>query len=68
MRCHGTGQVSARSERGERKDWGSRACTGPLGEAAGTAAALAVEKGVEPRQVDNGELQRRLVRAGVLLE
>jgi 2-polyprenyl-6-methoxyphenol hydroxylase-like FAD-dependent oxidoreductase len=38
-----------------------------MGEAAGTAAALAVRDGVQPRGVDVGKLQRRLVGQGVWL-
>lgn len=40
-------------------------CCMALGEAAGTAAALAVKNGVTPRQLDVGELQRTLVKNGV---
>jgi hypothetical protein len=36
-----------------------------LGQAAGTAAALAVESGIEPRAVDPQALRERLVRDGV---
>ena len=38
-----------------------------LGEAAGTAAAIAVKEGVEPRNVDVSLLQRQLLKQGVLL-
>ena len=38
------------------------------GQAAGTAAALAVKKGVTPRRVDIHELQHRLRNDGVILE
>ncbi len=38
-----------------------------LGEAAGTAAAMAVKAGVEARNVDTGVLQDRLLNQGVLL-
>ena len=38
-----------------------------LGEAAGTAAAIAVKKGVKPADVDIGELQERLNKQGVIL-
>jgi hypothetical protein len=38
-----------------------------FGEAAGTAAALAVKAGVEARKVDTGALQDRLLNQGVLL-
>lgn len=38
-----------------------------MGQAAGTAAALASEKGLVPRQVDPGELRRLLERQGVTL-
>ena len=38
-----------------------------MGEAAGTAAALSLEAGVAPRQVDVGVLQKRLVAQGVNL-
>ncbi|MDF2720507.1 MAG: hypothetical protein K0Q59_182 [Paenibacillus sp.] len=37
-----------------------------VGEVAGTAAALAAARGVQPRQVDVDELQSRLVARGVL--
>jgi hypothetical protein len=36
-----------------------------LGEAAGTAAALAVKSGVKVRDIDVAELQRTLVNNGV---
>ncbi|WP_053205034.1 FAD-dependent oxidoreductase [Jiangella muralis] len=39
-----------------------QATTAVMGEAAGTAAALAVASGVPPRAVDVGELQRTLLR------
>ncbi|MQA81157.1 MAG: FAD-dependent oxidoreductase [Streptosporangiales bacterium] len=38
-----------------------------MGQAAGTAAALAVNDGVAPRAVDVAELQRRLLSAGAYL-
>lgn len=38
-----------------------------FGEAAGTAAALAVKEGIQPRNVDYGALQERLLKQGVLL-
>ena len=38
-----------------------------MGEAAGTAAALAVKDGVQPRKVDPGKVQKRLVEQGVWL-
>jgi hypothetical protein len=38
-----------------------------FGEAAGTAAALAVKAGVEARDVDYGALQSQLLKQGVLL-
>jgi hypothetical protein len=38
-----------------------------LGEAAGTAAALAVKSGIKARDVDYGALQSQLIRQGVLL-
>jgi hypothetical protein len=38
-----------------------------MGEAAGTAAALALEAGVAPRRVDVAALQKRLVKQGVNL-
>jgi 2-polyprenyl-6-methoxyphenol hydroxylase-like FAD-dependent oxidoreductase len=38
-----------------------------MGEAAGTAAAIAVERGVEPRRVEVGELQERLTAHGAIL-
>jgi glycine/D-amino acid oxidase-like deaminating enzyme len=39
-----------------------------LGEAAGTAAALAVQQGVSPRHVDVGDLRRTLASHAVILE
>lgn len=39
-----------------------------MGEAAGTAAAMAVEAGVPPRSVASDELRRRLSSRGALLE
>jgi hypothetical protein len=39
-----------------------------LGEAAGAAAALAVERGVDPGDVPIGELQDRLARHGALVD
>jgi FAD dependent oxidoreductase len=38
-----------------------------MGQAAGTAAAMAVAEGVFPRDVDTGALQARLVAAGAVL-
>ena len=38
-----------------------------MGEAAGTAAAIAVADGVQPRKVDVGKLQRTLVAQNVWL-
>ena len=38
-----------------------------MGEAAGTAAALAVSQGINPRQVDYHLLQERLLGRGVVL-
>ena len=38
-----------------------------LGQAAGTAAALAVKVGIMPREVDYGALQDRLISQGVIL-
>jgi hypothetical protein len=38
-----------------------------MGQAAGTAAALAVKAGIQPRAVDYGTLQKRLVAQGVIL-
>ena len=38
-----------------------------MGEAAGTAAAIAVADGVQPRKVDVGKVQRKLVDQGVWL-
>ena len=43
-------------------------CCMVAGQAAGTAAALAVRSGVSPREVDVEALQERLVADGVLLE
>jgi hypothetical protein len=42
-------------------------CWMALGEAAGTAAALAIEHGVPPRRVPLAALQRRLLSAGAVL-
>ena len=39
-----------------------------MGEAAGTAAAMAVKTGVSPRNVDVKALQHQLLDQGVLLE
>ncbi len=39
----------------------------PMGQAAGTAAALALKSGVQPRAVDTGNLQANLLRQGVPL-
>jgi len=39
----------------------------PMGQAAGTAAALAVKKGTTPREVDRSDLQNSLVKQGVPL-
>jgi len=38
-----------------------------MGEAVGVAAALAVSKGISPRQINNNELQDDLVKQGVIL-
>ncbi|MBN1322162.1 MAG: FAD-dependent oxidoreductase [Thermoleophilia bacterium] len=38
-----------------------------MGEAAGTAAAIALRDGVQPRAVDTGKVQRQLVEQGVWL-
>ena len=38
-----------------------------LGQAAGTAAALAVKAGIKPREVDYGALQEHLTHQGVIL-
>lgn len=38
-----------------------------MGEAAGTAAAIALKDGVQPRKVDTGKVQKRLVEQGVWL-
>jgi len=38
-----------------------------MGEAAGTAAALAVKNGVSPRQVDRKLLQQALLKGGAVL-
>ena len=40
-------------------------CCMSLGEAAGTASALAVKNGVKVRNIDVGELQRTMVANGV---
>ncbi len=39
-----------------------------MGQAAGEAAAICVEEGVEPRNVDVKELQERLVKNGAVIE
>jgi ribulose 1,5-bisphosphate synthetase/thiazole synthase len=39
-----------------------------MGEAAGTAAAMAVSKGISPRQIKSSELQNELVQQGVILK
>jgi hypothetical protein len=39
----------------------------PMGQAAGTAAALAVRAGTPPRKVDNTLLQKNLLKQGVVL-
>jgi hypothetical protein len=39
----------------------------PMGQAAGTAAALAVKQGIQPRQVNYANLQARLRTQGVVL-
>jgi len=41
--------------------------TAALGQAAGTAAALAVEQGISPAVLDRKELQRQLLAVGVIL-
>jgi hypothetical protein len=38
-----------------------------MGEAAGTAAAIAIKQGISPRKVDYGILQSTLMKQGVLL-
>jgi len=38
-----------------------------MGQAAGTAAAIAVKQGIHPRNVDYSELQKTLLEQGVLL-
>ena len=43
------------------------ACCLVCGQAAGTAAAMAAQKGIAPRELDAGELRRRLRDDGVLL-
>jgi len=39
-----------------------------MGQAAGSAAAMAAATGTTPRQVDAGELRARLARDGALFE
>ena len=39
----------------------------PMGQAAGTAAALAVKDGIQPRHIDYKQLQTRLISQGVVL-
>ncbi len=46
----------------------SMAQTMAMGQAAGTAAALAIEGGVDPRQVDSDALREQLREAGAVLE
>lgn len=38
-----------------------------IGEAAGTAAAMAVKAGIQPRKVDHHALQERLIKQGVII-
>jgi len=38
-----------------------------MGEAVGTAAAMAAEKGVVPRDINVKELQKKLMKSGILL-
>jgi hypothetical protein len=38
-----------------------------MGEAAGTAAAIALKDGVQPRKVDIKKVQKRLLEQGVWL-
>jgi hypothetical protein len=38
-----------------------------MGQAAGTAAAMAVKEGIQPRQVDYGKLQEKLLDQDVPL-
>lgn len=42
-------------------------CCFTMGEAAGTAAAIALKNGVTPRQVDRREIQKELIASGVNL-
>jgi hypothetical protein len=46
----------------------SMAQTMAMGQAAGTAAALAGQAGVDPREIDSAVLRERLRRTGVILE
>ncbi len=39
-----------------------------MGEAAGVAAAMAISRGVSPKQINTAELQERLRKQGVLLQ
>jgi hypothetical protein len=39
-----------------------------MGQAAGTAAALAVERGMRPRTINVAELQQELRKQGAILE
>ena len=39
-----------------------------MGQAAGEAAAICVEQGIQPRQVDVKLLQERLVKNGAVIE
>ena len=44
------------------------ALTMVVGQAAGVAAAISAQQGVDPRSVDVGTVQRELVRQGVDLD
>ena len=38
-----------------------------MGQAAGTAAAMAADAGIQPRAIDCAALQKRLIAQGVIL-
>jgi hypothetical protein len=52
------------SDQAAFESWRSMAPVMCLGQAAGAASALAVQKGLSPRDIDVSELRRRLISAG----
>lgn len=60
-RCHSATHEAAGSTR-----WMTQCMV--MGQAAGTAAAICVGESIRPRQVDVGELRRRLLEQGAVLE